>query len=160
MGRGSFSVTLEPPLGFQSPRICRLCGVLFFPPIDTTAADRDTEAPKLPPVSLEGGGPFPVAPSFLPPGFRPEKLVLSSDVDETQALEALRAMGYEPLELREDRTLDQLRADGDLESSLDVEEEGPVTPSLETPRLGEEQSRCSFCHCSFEDCTCTAQEER
>ena len=132
---GYFIELHATPRGFTPPRICRLCGVVFYTPIDTTAADRDTEAPRrvdiegalpfpeapLPAVPLEGGGPFPVAPSFLPPGFRPEKLVLSSNLDEATALEALRACGFE------------------LESSLDVEEEGPVTPSLATPRLIENE---------------------
>jgi hypothetical protein len=86
------------PEGFADGRICRLCGVVFFAPLQTVAASHETIAPREKLVPLLDGSHVPVEPEagFDLTGFRAEKLVLPSDAD-AGVLAALREAGYQPM---------------------------------------------------------------
>lgn len=80
------------PDGFDEGRICRVCGVVFFAPLQEVAASRETLVP------LMDGSYVPAEPGadYDLRGMRVEKLVIPSDATEA-TMEALKEAGYQPL---------------------------------------------------------------
>jgi len=103
---GSMGPRVRPD-GFAEGRICRVCGVVFFAPLQEVAASRETLVPLMdgsytsvetfprvgPEVSY--GHDDPGADDDLR-GMRVEKLVIPSDATEA-TMEALKEAGYQPL---------------------------------------------------------------